>query len=727
MGRKPNPLILEFFERGCKLEDSSNRYAHTCRRCSEYFPKGRVEALLGHIIRHCQNVTQLDRETVFFYMQQPARTNTNSLVQSEQQISPLGQTSMVAAASPAYANDQFHAPEMLVQQQSALDTLAEVSRRHLDYTAFPRQMYPYQPQHGDMEGGRVLENLGRAPENQANVTHPQYHAMNIPQTEQPFELPVPDMDSSRGAADLEQMNAGASVGSLDPQLGQGEIIHHLGGPTNEISAEELMSWNPTNQSGQQSFGAISAPSIEPMPGFGLLSRKQTTRARGRFSDTRRKEVQETRKRGACIRCRMLKKPCSEGDPCNTCANVESARLWKGKCLRSRLADEFNLWSSSLFHSKARIEVPAAVQGMYQLPLEGCIEARFFDGTDLCMSFAAKQHSITPHNMTPRGTATHAAEDCIWLLDEGDSICDKIEAYVDRIVDVSTNNETSVFLQTTVKKAHEMMQQELDDVRAEATSQEGSRSCYNLQGRLVKDTLELWVATNILTSPDTTVLELQYTPTTAPQHLPQAVRRTQGIDPTSPTYRFIRSQMLAAVESRCSRLAKSIINELERRVLQRQQASRFATFISAVLLLSAVERMTGLYRSFDDDGQFVPNHGFTSWPLDFPPNSFWQQGDNFADLLIMLLRMRALPPKTIENPDGLLVVFQDRSLSVRINGVPVEHVEKQSNLAAAWLDPLQLRVDDLQVKRDSAVPDHTAEVGAWDMRFLSKLLLPEKGR
>ena len=30
MGRKPNQLILEFFERGQKLEDASNRYQHTC-------------------------------------------------------------------------------------------------------------------------------------------------------------------------------------------------------------------------------------------------------------------------------------------------------------------------------------------------------------------------------------------------------------------------------------------------------------------------------------------------------------------------------------------------------------------------------------------------------------------------------------------------------------------------------------------------------------------------
>lgn len=35
MGRKPNALILEFFERGAKLADQSNRYEHSCKRCGE--------------------------------------------------------------------------------------------------------------------------------------------------------------------------------------------------------------------------------------------------------------------------------------------------------------------------------------------------------------------------------------------------------------------------------------------------------------------------------------------------------------------------------------------------------------------------------------------------------------------------------------------------------------------------------------------------------------------
>lgn len=42
--------------------------------------------------------------------------------------------------------------------------------------------------------------------------------------------------------------------------------------------------------------------------FGNSTKPKKPKVRGRFSASRRREVQEVRKRGACIRCRMLKKP-----------------------------------------------------------------------------------------------------------------------------------------------------------------------------------------------------------------------------------------------------------------------------------------------------------------------------------------------------------------------------------------------------------------------------------
>jgi hypothetical protein len=64
MGRKPNQLILEFFIRGPKLEDASNRYQHTCKACGEKFPKGRIDSLTNHLVKKCQAIPLRDRQRV---------------------------------------------------------------------------------------------------------------------------------------------------------------------------------------------------------------------------------------------------------------------------------------------------------------------------------------------------------------------------------------------------------------------------------------------------------------------------------------------------------------------------------------------------------------------------------------------------------------------------------------------------------------------------------------
>lgn len=64
MGRKPNQLILEFFIRGQKLEDASNRYQHTCKACGEKFPKGRIDSLTNHLVKRCQAIPLRDRQRV---------------------------------------------------------------------------------------------------------------------------------------------------------------------------------------------------------------------------------------------------------------------------------------------------------------------------------------------------------------------------------------------------------------------------------------------------------------------------------------------------------------------------------------------------------------------------------------------------------------------------------------------------------------------------------------
>ncbi|KAL8875192.1 MAG: hypothetical protein Q9192_009087, partial [Flavoplaca navasiana] len=64
MGRKPNQLVLEYFDRGVKLEDSSNRYVQTCKACGKRFPKGRIESLIAHIEKNCASIRREDRRRI---------------------------------------------------------------------------------------------------------------------------------------------------------------------------------------------------------------------------------------------------------------------------------------------------------------------------------------------------------------------------------------------------------------------------------------------------------------------------------------------------------------------------------------------------------------------------------------------------------------------------------------------------------------------------------------
>lgn len=69
---------------------------------------------------------------------------------------------------------------------------------------------------------------------------------------------------------------------------------------------------------------------------------------------------------------------------------------------------------------------------------------------------------------------------------------------------------------------------------------------------------------------------------------------------SESYALICGQLRAATEKRAAHLSKLVMNDLERRLLQRQQSGWFETFLVAIILLNCVERATWLFHSWDND-------------------------------------------------------------------------------------------------------------------------------
>lgn len=67
-----------------------------------------------------------------------------------------------------------------------------------------------------------------------------------------------------------------------------------------------------------------------------------------------------------------------------------------------------------------------------------------------------------------------------------------------------------------------------------------------------------------------------------------------------TYALLCGQMRAAAEKLCSQLSKTVMNDLEKRLLQRQQTGWFETFLAAIILLNCVERACWYFRSWDNE-------------------------------------------------------------------------------------------------------------------------------
>jgi hypothetical protein len=93
---------------------------------------------------------------------------------------------------------------------------------------------------------------------------------------------------------------------------------------------------------------------------------------------------------------------------------------------------------------------------------------------------------------------------------------------------------------------------------------------------------------------------------------------------------------------------------------------------------------------------------------------------------MLLRMRALPPDTRVTAAGLLVVDETGGPRASKSRSRATHERSYEQVASPgeWLGGMGLAAADLVDIRDGELPGKDAGVRAWDLKFVSRLLLPE---
>ncbi|CAL3965190.1 unnamed protein product [Diplocarpon coronariae] len=736
MGRKPKSLILQFFERGAKLNDKSNRYSYTCKSCSEKFLKGRTENLEGHLLKKCPALSAQDRQKVLLEL-----NNSPQLPETGH-----GQTLMNGASV-----------DLLVSQSpqdqtnwSALGILAEVARQN--ETNEKHDIRPVNNQSA-VEGSHNSEPLRHrlelhehyTPENppvgyEQRVLHsrkfgkPAGESSSVPASINPHAAHSrsvsPNLTMATTATNMAAAAAAARFvpSMVDPQLLEDALSGHSDMPSKTIeqalseanstfgehpfdsmAGHQNLQWPMLDGSGVEvgvgSYHESShlqaptmqhaepsrvptytplAPSVAVQPTMATQFTAETGHGkkvskpigRKKFEKDRRKEVQIVRKLGACLRCRMLKKPCSVGTPCDTCKRVESARVWKQPCVRTRLAEELDMYAAGLHMVLAHQQLASAKMqiGFQSSPHQ--IEASHYPETTVYATFNALEgHQVSVQGNIDPGLSGDFISSTLRILDsENDDPPLKLEAYMKRISNVFIEREPSHFMNVTLNTAQKLS---IENQDGPADKTDG----------LLTKTLEFWSIVQILVDhePRWNISERVHVDAQA----------GQGPAVTLSSYDLIVSQLNAAAEKKASKMCADVLVRLERLLLQK--VSSFEIFLISIIILNCVEKSTWLFKSWEQAS-------FRSrWPLDKPPKWFADQGEKFTETLQMLLRMRDVVPKTFQTHEGIIATNKD-------------------TISKSYFDSLHLDHRDVLNKQANYVFD-PANSRCYELRFCSRILLP----
>jgi len=337
--------------------------------------------------------------------------------------------------------------------------------------------------------------------------------------------------------------------------------------------------------------------------------------------------------------------------------------------------------------------------------------------------------------------------------DGDGIPQKFDAYVRNASQFFLSRETSPIIGNTVHFATGLAHQRQDP--------------------LLLDALELWISTQMLVAQDCPWhLTLAQTLSSASPTSSPVAPSSDHQDITSAdspiTYNLIMQQLRSYVEKRCTRHARTLTNELERRLLQRQQGvnSHFETFLATIILLNCMERMCWLFNSWikqtdvhdvaqsavdiaataaaadaaaitidipvvqeeqdDASSQEAPESimpiGFQqptkeslnlpipsaldrhTWPLPKSPASFISKASNLAGTITMLLKTRAVPPAMYMDSQG---IFRADIRALNTAAVATWN-EKRMSATTNNVGQDELLIDPEMYKEDSSLSSKTAQ-------------------
>ncbi|KAM7204473.1 hypothetical protein V8F20_003589 [Naviculisporaceae sp. PSN 640] len=744
MGRRPNALILQYFERGPKLQDQSNRYPHTCKSCGEHFPRGRIDSLTTHLTKRCPAISQEDRLNCLMAlsgMTHPShklQSNRNAQVQAQLQTQVQGHVQ--AHGLPNVGS--IDVPMMQTEAErdwTALGVLAEVSR-HFDLNE--KSDVPVQHASANMQpGSQPTEQRFELPEQfQGDSANPNRDSTEekpkllrdgtmSPTAEERLQEALRAEDANADSSNLTMAAAAAArlqpTTLLDPQLLGEEVAAAAAAEaasatvaaalasslqTVEQTSSEVSPAIPITSGqpwGELTYGA-GAFQTHPLPVVDNISHNmmpmkggfrlggeggagvRARHSRARFDPARRKQVQEVRKIGACIRCRVLRKTCSEGSPCVTCRKVLSPRVWRSGCVRTKFSETLDLYSAGVQVVLAQGRINAVKQSIAVSNNRLQIEARHFPDQESCLQLQVLQREVPKEESdTTEGVVSPRPHPVVMVDMDTQDVPARVEAYMREALPELIRREPSNFVQVTLQTAMKI---------ASSTNDE-----------LLKKSLELWGLVELLDRERGWQMAVK----TGVDDVPCDYIRYGEDDEVFTT---ICLQLSAAAERKASATSKALLTGMQRVLQDSKVKIDFNMYYAALILLNCVEKSTWAFRAWDQ-----PNLR-QLWPLEKNPGEFTEQGYVIADLLRMLLKIRKALPQTIRREsDGKLVTaeadpgmqeyFEAISLDCKF-GEPVRPVSI----------PALFYLDIVKAKQDQPVflPD---DPRSFELLFCSTLLLP----
>ncbi|KAI1825528.1 hypothetical protein F4861DRAFT_537990 [Xylaria intraflava] len=701
MGRRPNPLILEFFERGAKLNDNSNRYHHRCKSCGEDFPKGRFDSLTTHLTKKCPAISEADRVNACLALHGlstgSSRVKYDGLLHSGPNLGPgaaatssnaaglsIAQTASQAHSQPPNLShattDTYNQPPN--QIWTPLETLAEASRqieaneKHDDHVpisahdptadavqttlaaAIPNiassatnhlelhEQFTQENPSSSYNSQSQQENGDFASQRESGFVHQELSAeeQRIQQYLQSTGSPSQTALSVAAAATA-RLNSSILDGHL---LSDSAIAQQISPP--ETSTEMMINYPEPERVPISQIPRVTPPPPEASTPWGRMAcmaegihapatvtdhgnqlgptlnkggnRMDTTpnangsrhrHKRARFDSNRRREVQEVRRAGACIRCRILRKMCSKDAPCDACKKVLSPRVWRTGCIKTKLSEFIDLYSAGVQVVRAQKRING-YKTSYHLENTGTVvEASHFYETGHMVAFQVLQGYHKEAD--GRDPKIEPRVPIVLLDNDKEDVPGKVEIYMRRMLPEYIAHEPSPYVRVTL---------EIADQIAKDTNDE-----------LLKRSLELWGIVEMMDR------ERQWT-ILAKYPGPESESHWIKDDAESDAYSNICMQLTAAAERKACVASKNLLNGIQRNLQDGKTKLGFSMFLTVMLFLNCLEKTTWAFKAWDQEN-LRPK-----WPLERPPSSYTNQGHGLTELLRMLLAIRHVLPKTTQS-------------------------------------------------------------------------------